>query len=74
MDADAAQLLRQLGIVGEDGAAVAEAAERLGREEAGGGGKAEGAEAAALVARAEPLRGVIEHEQAFGIGNLANPS
>ena len=65
--ANAAQRLGKLVIVGEDRAAVAEAAERLCREKAGRGGKAEGAEPAALVARAKALRGVIEHEQAFGL-------
>ena len=55
MHADAAQGFGQRGIIGEDRAAVAVAAERLGREEAGRGGKAEGAEAAALVgARRSP--------------------
>ena len=63
---------REFGIVGEDRAAVAEAAERLGREEAGRGRKAEGAEPAALVARAESLRGVVEHEQALGLGDRAD--
>ena len=42
--ANAAQRVRQLVIVGEDRAAIAVAAERLGREEAGRGGKTEGAE------------------------------
>ncbi len=37
--ADAAQRVGELVIVGEDRAAVAEAAERLGREEAGRGGQ-----------------------------------
>ena len=69
VDADAAQGLRKFRVVGEDRAAVAEAAERLCREKAGRGGKAEGAEAAALVARAEALRGVVEHEQALGFGD-----
>ena len=69
MHADAAQRLGKLGIVGEDRAAIAEAAERLGRKEAGRGRKPEGAELAALVARAKALRGVVEHEQAFGLGD-----
>ena len=66
VDADAAQRRGKFGIVGEDRAAVAEAAERFGREKAGRGGMAVGAEPAALVARAKTLRGIIEHEQAFG--------
>ena len=66
VDADAAQRACEFGIVGEDRAAVAEAAERLGREEAGRGRKAERAETAALVARAKGLRRVVEHEQALG--------
>src|SRR5207244_11027712 len=69
MHADAAQPLGERGIVGKDGAAVAIAAERLCGEEAGRGGAAEGAEAAALVAGAKALRGVIEHEQALGFGH-----
>ena len=40
-------------------------------KEAGRGRKAEGAEPAALVAGAKALRGVIEHEQAFGLGDGA---
>src|SRR6185437_12070261 len=67
--ADAFQGLRKLRVVGKDRAAVAEAAERLGREEAGCGGKAEGAEAPALVACAKTLRGVIQHEQTLGFGD-----
>ena len=59
----------EFGVVGEYRAAVAEAAERLGREKAGRGGKAEGAEPAALVAGAKTLRGVIEHEHALGFGD-----
>ena len=57
MDADAVQHRGEFVIVGEDRAAVAVAAERLGREEAGGGGMPEGADAAALVAaRRTPAR------------------
>ena len=72
VDADAAQRFRKLGIVGEDRAAIAEAAKRFGREKAGRGCKAEGAEAAALIGRAECLCGVVEHEQALGLGNCAD--
>ena len=57
----------ELIVVGEHRAAVAVAAERLGRKEAGRGGMAEGAELAALVGRAESLRGVVDDEQAFGL-------
>src|SRR5690349_12249576 len=69
MDADAAQLLEQIGVVSENGAAVAIAAERLGRIEAGRGGEPEGADAAALVAGAKALRGVVEHEQSLFLGD-----
>ena len=72
VDADAAQRLGKFGVVGEDRAAVAKTAERLGREKAGRGGEAEGAEPAALVAGAESLRGVVEHEQALGLGDRAD--
>ena len=70
--ADAAQRRRELVVIGEDRAAVAEAAERLCREEAGRGGESEGAELAALVAGAETLSGVIEHEQALGPRDLGD--
>ncbi len=72
VDADAAQRFGKFGIVGEDRPAVAEAAERLGREKAGRGDEAEGAETAALVAGAKRLRGVIEHEQALGFRDRAD--
>ena len=63
---------RECVVVGEDRAAVAEAAERLCRKEAGGGCQAEGAEPAAFVAGAKALRGVIEHEQALGVSDCAD--
>ncbi len=55
--------LRHLRIVGEDGAAVAVAAERLRRKEARGGGVGERADLAVADRRAEALGGVVEHEQ-----------
>ena len=70
--ADAAQRRRELVVIGEDRAAVAEAAERLCREEAGRGRQRQRAELAALVARAKPLCGVVEHEQAFSLGDLGD--
>jgi hypothetical protein len=66
VDANAAQRGGEFGVVGENRPAVAEAAERLGRKEAGRGGEAEGTEPATLVAGAEGLGGVVEHEQALG--------
>src|SRR5436305_5778300 len=69
VDANAAQCVRQLGIVGEYGTAVTVAAERLGRKKAGCGGEAERAETTTLVARAEALCGVIQNEQALGFGD-----
>ena len=59
----------KLRIVGEDRAAVAEASERLGREKAGRGGKADRAEATALVGGAKTLRGVVENEHPLGFGD-----
>ena len=56
-------------VVGEHRAAVAVAAERLGRKEAGRGRWPKRAELAALVGRAEALRGVVEHEQVFRLGD-----
>src|SRR6201999_1561951 len=72
MDADAAQRFSQRRIVGEDRSAVAETTKRLGREEAGRGDQAKATEAAAFVACAERLRGVVEHEQAFGFRDRAD--
>jgi hypothetical protein len=59
-------------IIGKDGAAIAEAAERLVVEEAGRGRKPKRADPAALVARAKTLRSVIEHEQALGLRDLGD--
>src|SRR5467141_2840360 len=47
VNADAAQRLREFGIVGENRSAVAKAAQRLGGKKARRGDKAEGAETAA---------------------------
>lgn len=59
--------LGELVVVGEDGTAVAVAAQRLAREEAGAGDGAEVARHAALVAGAEALRGVFDDRDAvFG--------
>ena len=69
MDAHAAQRLGEVGVVGEDRTAIAIAAERLGREEAGGGGKPAGAEPPSLVAGAKALGGVVEHEHALFSGD-----
>src|SRR6185312_16110598 len=63
--ADAAQDPGKLRVVGEDRAAIAKTAERLGRKKAGRSRKSEGAETAAVVARAKGLAGVVEHEQAL---------
>ena len=70
--ADAPQRLRSFASSGENRAAIAEAAERLGGKEAGRGRVAEGAELAALVARAKGLRGIIEHEQALVLRDRGN--
>jgi len=53
VNADAAQRLREVGIVGENRSAVAKTAQRLGGKKARRGDKAEGAEAAAVVACAD---------------------
>ena len=66
--AQAAQHLGHVGVVGHHRAAVAVAAERLCREEAGGSKVAEGAEPAVVIDCAKPLRGVVEDEQAFRLG------
>ena len=64
---DLADDLGELVVVGEDGAAVAIAAERLAGEEAGAGDGAEVARHAALVAGAEALRSVFDDRDAkFG--------
>ena len=57
--------MRQLLVVGDDGSAVAIAAERLGRKETGCGCRRQRADAAVLIGGAEGLSGVIEHEKAF---------
>src|SRR5262249_4593190 len=67
--ADALQSLGKSGVISEDRAAVAKAAERFCREEAGCGREAKRAEATALIARTKALRGVIEHEQSLGFGD-----
>ena len=72
VNANAAQRLGKLVIIGKDGATIAEAAERFCREEAGRGRKSQRADPAALVARAKTLRGVIEHEQALGLRDLGD--
>src|ERR1700692_2492470 len=59
VDADAAQRLREPGIVGENRPTIAKAAERLGRKKTGRGNEAEGAETAALVAGAGCPRGIL---------------
>ena len=51
-------------VIGEDGTAVAVAAQGLGREERGGGDGAEGAALAALIGRAEGLGGVLDENEA----------
>ncbi len=68
--AQAQQRFGEFVVVGEHRAAVAVAAERLGREKAGGGGVTEGAERAAFIGATEALRGVVEHEQIGGLDDL----
>src|SRR5690606_13508731 len=59
--ADLARRLRQRIVVGEEGAAVAVAAQRLAREEAGRTPGAQAAAAPSPVAGAETLRAVFDH-------------
>ena len=54
-------------VVGQNRAAIAIAAERLGRKKARRGRVPEGAELASLIGRAKTLRGIVEHEQVFGL-------
>src|SRR6185312_5065006 len=65
MDPEAAHHLRELLILGEDGAAIAIAAKRLRGKEAGRGCRRESTEAAVLVGRTEGLGSIIENEQAL---------
>ena len=69
MHANAAQGVGEIGVIGEDGAAVAVAAERLRREEAGRGDDAEAAEPPAPVGGAEGLGRVVQNEQSLGLGH-----
>ena len=57
----------QIRVVGQDGAAIAVAAERLGREEASGGDRRQGADLAAAQSGAEALGGVGDQQQAVGV-------
>ena len=59
MDTQGADNIRRGIVIGEDGAAIAIAAQGLGREEGGGGNIAEGAALAALIGCAEGLGGVL---------------
>ena len=72
VNANAAQRLGKLVIIGKDGATIAEAAERFCREEAGRGRKSQRTDPAALVARTKTLGCVIEHEQALGLRDLGD--
>src|SRR5581483_1124171 len=69
MDAQASDDVGKMVVVGQDGAAVAEATERLGGKEARCGGAGQRSEAAAFVGSAEALRGIVEHEQLFRSGD-----
>jgi hypothetical protein len=74
VNANAAQALCEIGVVGENRAAVAVAAERLCGKEAGRRGKTERAELAALVGGAERLCGVVQHKQVFASATSAMAS
>ena len=69
VDPQRSQQLGPPGIVGEDRAAVAVAAQRLGRKEAGGGPGGQGADRAAPVGGAEALGGVGQHHHALAPGD-----
>jgi len=61
--------IRERIVVGEDRAAVAVAAERLGGKEAGGRNRRERADLAALGVGAERLRGVVDDVEPVLLGN-----
>ena len=67
--AQAPQDLRELVVVGEDRAAVAVAAERLGGKEARAGRVGQRPDLAVAIGRAEGLRGVVDHEQLLRVGD-----
>jgi len=71
VNANAAQRLGKLAVIGKDGTGHRRSNRAALWEEARCGGKPERAELAALVARAKTLRGVIEHEQALGCATSA---
>ena len=63
------ELCRKRVVVGEHRAAVAVAAERLGRIEAGPGDRAERAALPAAQRAADRLRRILDDHQAFGLGD-----
>jgi len=67
---DRAQRLGELGIVGEDRAAIAIGAQRLGRKEAGGSRHRQRADPAVVIARAVGLRAVAQHPQPLAGGDF----
>ena len=64
MDAQGADDVRRSIVIGEDGTAVAVAAQGLGREKRGGGDISEGATLTALIRRAKGLGGVLDENEA----------
>ena len=73
MDANAAQRVGEIVIVGENRAAVAVAAQRLCGKETGRGGIGQRAQPAAMAGRAKSLRGVVQHKEAFGTRQISDP-
>src|SRR5205085_8152926 len=67
--ADLAHRLGERGVFGENRAAVAVAAERLRREEAGAADRGKRAASPTFVSRAEALRGILDHRYAVARGD-----
>ena len=69
MDAEGADEVVDLIVIGKHRAAVAVAAQRLGREERGGGDASEGAGLFPVIFRAEALRRVLDEGKAVFLAN-----
>ena len=69
VEGEGAELCGEGIVIGEHRAAVAVAAERLGRIEAGRGDKAERAAHAPVGRAADRLRGILDDEQIFALRN-----
>ncbi len=70
--ADHAHLLGKIAVLGQDRTAVAVAAERLGRIEAGGADRRQRADALVAGSAAEALRRIRQHRHATTAGDLGD--